>query len=345
MGTKQGGGREGGRQPQGRGGMEALAKDYADANQGGSPGSESESGESARASSGTSSDGTVDRRRRRRRQEARVASRGGDETRQSAGGRGGVGRARSGARALPEAADMLARDRGGLRKDAAVRGRLAGRVRTFPHVAGNFPTTVYVPIRLVAAQREVMNAAYAQLRAVVGPGLQPLAVGGGLSPGDFLEGGHISLSRTVPTRREQREALLGALSRELQGGTAAVGEPFSITFKGLEVFENDEGTRCFVAFPLSGGLQSVLQLISSVDEAFRALGLPEYYSDPRPHLTFAWAEGALAPALRSAAAAASRSPGGLAGGAGFRARAGSVRALVGAAAFTVWPHGPARVPD
>ena len=241
---------------------------------------------------------------------------------------------------------MLARDPGDLRKDAAIRGRLAGRVRNFPHVAGNFPTTVYVPVRLGPEQREALDAAYAQLRAALGPGLQPLAVGGGVSPGDFLEGGHISLSRTVPTRREQREALLGALSRKLQGGATAVGGPFSLTFKGLEVFENDEGTRCFVAFALSGGLRSVLHLISSVDEAFRELGLPEYYPEPRPHLSFAWAEGALAPALRRAAASASSTPGGSSAcGAGFRARAGSVRALVSAAAFAVWPHGPARVPE
>ena len=326
--------------------MEALAKDYADADRGVSSGSDSESGESPRVFSGTSSDGTVGRRRCRRRQDARGTSRGGgDGSRWSAGGREGVGHSWEGARALPAAADMLARDPGDLRKDTAIRGRLAGRVRNFPHVAGNFPTTVYVPVRLGPEQREVLDAAYAQLRAVVGPGLQPLAVGGGVSPGDILEGGHISLSRTVPTRREHREALLGALSRELQGGATAVGGPFSLTFKGLEVFENDEGTRCFVAFALSSGLRSVLQLISSVDEAFRALGLLEYYPDPRPHLSFAWAEGAMAPALRHAAASASPNPGGLAGGAGFRARAGSVRALIGAAAFTVWPHGPARVPE
>ena len=247
--------------------------------------------------------------------------------------------ARTGPRALPAAGDMFARDPGSLRTDAAVRGRLAGRVRSFPHVAGNFPTTVYVPIKLIPEQVDALEAVYERLRAAMGPCLQRLGAGGLAKGGDFFERGHISLSRTVPTRREQRDPLLERLAKELQVGPGAMEETFPLVFEGLEVFENDEGTRCFVAFPLSGEVQPVLQLVRSVDTAFRALELPEYYAEPRPHFSFAWAEGSHAPDLRRAAASASAALAPLS----LSARAGSVRALVGAAVFTVWPRGPSRV--
>ena len=310
--------------------MEALAEQYAGSD--GQGGSGSESGSESDAPGSPSC-----RQRRRRRGKGGLEKKSGSQ--ELGASRSGKTRARTGPRMLPAAGDMFTCDPGSLRTDAAVRGRLAGRVRSFPHVTGNFPTTVYIPIKLMPEQVDVLEAVYERLRAAMGPCLQWLGAGGLAKGGDFFERGHISLSRTVPTRREQRTPLLEGLAKELQGGPEAMEETLPLVFEGLEVFQNDEGTRCFVAFLLSREVQPVLRLIRSVDTAFRALELPEYYADPRPHFSFAWAEGSHAPDLRRATASVSAPSTPLS----LSARAGSVRAVVGAAAFTVWPRGPSRV--
>ncbi|XP_027104062.1 uncharacterized protein [Coffea arabica] len=98
---------------------------------------------------------------------------------------------------------------------------------------------------------------------------------------------HISLGRTVPIRVHQRDSVLTMLRQKLQ-----FRKMYWIDFAKWVVFVNDDFTRSFLSMEvIAGGLAEITKQIDAVNEVYRLHNLPEFYKDPRPHISVAWALG------------------------------------------------------
>ncbi|KAG0453965.1 hypothetical protein HPP92_025269 [Vanilla planifolia] len=73
-------------------------------------------------------------------------------------------------------------------------------------------------------------------------------------------------------------------------------------FNKWDTFVNDELTRSFLSLEVTGaGLNEISKQISVVDEIYRLHGLPEFYKNPRPHISLLWALGDESNLLKPAA--------------------------------------------
>jgi len=215
------------------------------------------------------------------------------------------------------------------RLDSRKRPRHKGP-RTFPYAEGNFVASVHIPLRLPPGARKELRALLARVQHA-GSELQGVELVGG-DEGFNTHTLHVSLSRTCALRRPQVEPLLEALREAWRG---ASGGGFPMSFSGLEVLANDSGARVFLGLALRQGRGHVLEFIRKTDAVFADHGLPAFYEDPRPHLSFAWAAGEAEAPLRAAAASIEELP-------EVSTHALAVECRVGHVAHRVWPMGPTR---
>ncbi len=153
-----------------------------------------------------------------------------------------------------------------------------GRIRSFPHVEGNYPGYIFIKAShaegLEATALELFNAA----RALLPPDRPLHAV-----PADEM---HISLSRTFALRRHQIEPLVALLAERLR----AVPR-FPAALRGGRIYANDERTRTFAGLRVCDGQERMRRLIAATDTALRAYRQPPYYSEADVHVSVAWAAG------------------------------------------------------
>ena len=163
-------------------------------------------------------------------------------------------------------------------RDGEVVADQYGRIRSFPHVEGNYPGYVFIKAShaegLEATALELFNAT----RALLPPDRPLHAV-----PADEM---HISLSRTFAVRRHQIEPLVAALAERLR----AVPR-FPAALCGGRIYANDERTRTFAGLRVCAGQERMRRLIAATDAALRAYRQPPYYSEADVHVSVAWAAG------------------------------------------------------
>ncbi|CAM6101406.1 unnamed protein product [Calypogeia fissa] len=187
-----------------------------------------------------------------------------------------------------------------------------GRIRSFPHVEGNYALHVYIPVTLPSyASNEVRQLIQRALKAY--PGLRVLEEDlAEPSVGDY--GGmevhsrsserlkldmeyHISLSRTVPIRIHHIESITSMLRRKFSSQNR-----YLAGFDSWEVFTNDEKTRTFLSLEITtAGLLEIQKQVTLVDDVFRLHNLPTFYKDPRPHISLAWALGEVSSSVQRVA--------------------------------------------
>lgn len=188
----------------------------------------------------------------------------------------------------------------------------AGRIRTFPHVPGNFAVHVYVELAVPPAAAPPL-AALLRRAAELLPGLRPVdGDAEGPVPPLVQPSYHVSLSRTVPVTLPQADPLLTALGNALHSL-----RPFQLSVEpDLEVYVNDERTRTFLALRAaarpavaalvaSGGGRAppndpLVAAISAVSDVFEEQDLPRFYEVPRLHASLAWLLGDEAAAVAAA---------------------------------------------
>ncbi|KAL5858966.1 hypothetical protein ACOSQ4_000262 [Xanthoceras sorbifolium] len=170
------------------------------------------------------------------------------------------------------------------------------RVRSFPHVEGNYAVHVYIPVFIPSAPKKEMTQFLKKVSAVA-PGLHVVDVDVPLnslykddSKLQQLALGrefHISLGRTVPIRVHQIDSIVPMLRQKLQSQRR-----YWIDFSTWEVFVNDDCTRTFLSIEvITGGLLEITKQIQVVNEVYKLHNLPEFYKDARPHISLAWALG------------------------------------------------------
>ncbi|XAR66086.1 hypothetical protein NMG60_11012163 [Bertholletia excelsa] len=188
----------------------------------------------------------------------------------------------------------------------------ASRFRSFPHVEGNYALHVYIPVRVPPAPRKELIQFLKKISSFV-PDLNavdvdiPLNV---LCTDDMkLEQVavgrefHISLGRTVPIRVHQIDSVVAMLRQKLQ-----FQKRYWIDFSEWEVFVNDDFTRSFLSIEvIKEGLPEIIKQIEAVNEVYKLHNLPEFYEDPRPHISVAWALGNISDLLKVAVQEVKRS--------------------------------------
>ncbi|KAJ8552857.1 hypothetical protein K7X08_020250 [Anisodus acutangulus] len=177
------------------------------------------------------------------------------------------------------------------------------RVRSFPHVEGNYALHVYIPVHIPSATRKELATFLKKVTALV-PTLHAVDVDVPLSSllkdEALLEKVvlgrefHISLGRTVPLRVHQINSMVSMLRQKLQ-----FQRRYLIDFNKWEIFVNDDSTRTFMSLEVvAGGLAQIRKQIQAVNEVYKLHNLPEFYKDPRPHISVAWALGDISDTLK-----------------------------------------------
>ncbi|KAH8932592.1 hypothetical protein BDL97_19G081300 [Sphagnum fallax] len=221
------------------------------------------------------------------------------------------------------------------------------RVRTFPHVEGNFSLHVFIPVALSTVVRSKL-VPYLRKAAELFPGLQSMEE-------DFVSPSprgislaneyHISLGHTVPIRIHQIDTIVSMLRNKFRGQ-----KQFWMEFGSWEVFINDEHTRSFLSLEIVAvGNPEIKKQVSLVDEVYKLHNLPAFYKNPRPHISLAWALGDVTEPLVAVAAELNRLMGnGEMGVVGVRAErkwlwsshASRVECKIGQKLFPIWTANP-----
>lgn len=177
------------------------------------------------------------------------------------------------------------------------------RIRSFPHVEGNYALHVFIPVHIPSTKRKLL-ANYVKKIASVIPDLYAVDVDIALNElckddqklEHILLGRefHISLGRTVPIQVHQIDSIVAMLRQKLQSQRG-----YWIEFNRWDVFVNDDLTRTFMSLEVTGeGLSEISKQIQIVDDIYRLHGLPEFYKDPRPHISLIWAQGDIRSVLK-----------------------------------------------
>ncbi|KAK7395630.1 hypothetical protein VNO78_16194 [Psophocarpus tetragonolobus] len=177
------------------------------------------------------------------------------------------------------------------------------RVRSFPHVDGNYALHVYIPINISSPSKKELTAFLKKVSSRE-PNLNVVDVDvplNSLCQNDekvkqvaLGREFHISLGRTVPIRVHQIDSVVSMLRQKLQ-----IQRQYQIDFNKWEVFVNDDHTRTFLSLEVvQGGLVEITKQIEVVNTIYRLHNLPEFYKDPRPHISLAWALGDITHSLK-----------------------------------------------
>ncbi|KAL2526918.1 hypothetical protein Adt_11972 [Abeliophyllum distichum] len=177
------------------------------------------------------------------------------------------------------------------------------RVRSFPHVEGNFSLHVYIPVSIPLVPRKELAQFLRRVPTLL-PGLHVVDIDIPLNNlvddvqkleqvvlgREF----HVSLGRTIPIRVHQRDSVVSMLRQRLHSQRR-----YWIDFNKWEIFVNDDRTRTFLSMEVTaGGLAEITKQIQAVNEVYRLHNLPEFYKDPRPHISIAWALGDISDSLK-----------------------------------------------
>ncbi|BFZ19167.1 hypothetical protein BsWGS_22205 [Bradybaena similaris] len=146
------------------------------------------------------------------------------------------------------------------------------RVRSFPHLEGNWATHVYIP---VVKTDQFVKFVEELLAMLMPPTFQ--------AQPDF----HVSLSRTVTIRYHWIELLVDSLREQFKSLTSCISD-----FTSVKLCTNDEKTRTFVVIELSPeDNREFKDYVRAVDKSFAEFKLPAYYENPSFHISVGWCLG------------------------------------------------------
>jgi U6 snRNA phosphodiesterase len=190
------------------------------------------------------------------------------------------------------------------RKEEEERQKHQGRKRTFPHVAGNWPTSVFIPLDLnlggnMSGISECIQSIRSRLlEEFKGRGF--IDAKGEKHVMQTIEDAdlHISISRTFALREHEFGLFLEHLRKSLRDLNAP---SFDIDFDEYEWYMSDDSSRSFVSLNVREGVDknAVCALIAAVDDALEVVGKPKFYEDPKPHVSISWCLGGVVESVKS----------------------------------------------
>ncbi|CAE7230382.1 Usb1 [Symbiodinium sp. CCMP2456] len=182
-----------------------------------------------------------------------------------------------------------------------------GRKRRVPHVEGNYPTLVFIPVTMTRAWRRTGDRCKALLSR-----LAPQADVLSTDP-EVGAGWHVSLAPLMMLRRQSIQPFEERLRKLAEGLSMPDGVQEDIWFnETLEVFSSAEGDRYFAGVSAVSTSQRWLRpLAAAVTSAARDLGVSvaTHSADLlQLHCSLAWTTSELRPALSAAGAEMQESP-------------------------------------
>lgn len=149
------------------------------------------------------------------------------------------------------------------------------KIRSFPHVRGNWPTFVYTKYSEENFQiLEVVN----KLKTILCS-----KIAGWQICDDF----HISLSRTVVLKYHWITTFNTSLQKALKNFAR-----FDLNFNSVNVYCNEENSRTFISFEVDVLSQEYLTAISkTIDTLLDDFKLPTFYKKPSFHMSVLWING------------------------------------------------------
>jgi hypothetical protein len=165
-----------------------------------------------------------------------------------------------------------------------------GRVRSFPHVVGNYPGFVYLPMSRIEGLEAAAVRATKIAAAVLNQNWK-LGCSRGNQPllhRITVQNLHLSLSRTFALRYAQIKPVVELLRKHLNACPC-----FDAAVSGVDLYSNDDKTRSFVGLSLSLGSTRMQTLTRAVNHALASFSLEPFYEEMRFHVSVAWFAGAL----------------------------------------------------
>ncbi|KAF5390669.1 hypothetical protein D9757_002740 [Collybiopsis confluens] len=153
-----------------------------------------------------------------------------------------------------------------------------GRIRSTPHVDGQWASHIYVPIRVEshsAIQKLLIDAL--ETAQKLEPALHPFETGQSFDL-------HVSLSKPIFLRAHQRQDLKQAVRTLAQKCRS-----FKLSLTTFSILTNDEKTRTFLALDVGSGHHQLKSLSDDLSPFLSNLRQNEYYADPQFHVSIAWA--------------------------------------------------------
>ncbi|KAG2115469.1 hypothetical protein DEU56DRAFT_748653 [Suillus clintonianus] len=169
-----------------------------------------------------------------------------------------------------------------------------GRVRATPHVEGQYAAYVYIPLvvhpktALYSLIDEVLDVTKEMVPAahVIGE-----SVSCSRNSDDAIVNSsrrarelHLSLTRPIFLRAHQREEFKQAIKI-----IASRQSPFQASFVSFSELTNDERTRAFLSLEVGAGHHELKNLLSALSPTLQFLRQRDFYSQPRFHVSIAWA--------------------------------------------------------
>jgi len=147
-----------------------------------------------------------------------------------------------------------------------------GRIRTKPHVDGQFAALVLVPLQLHASLQCLLSKILLDVQKKI-PEMQP-----------FVHSElHVSLSRTLYLREHQRDDLIKAAKAAADQITS-----FDASCIGFNMMHNDERTRTFLTMEIGAGHVELHALVNALHPTLSRLRQENYYSEPHFHASIGW---------------------------------------------------------
>ncbi|KAH6911440.1 U6 snRNA phosphodiesterase Usb1 [Coprinopsis sp. MPI-PUGE-AT-0042] len=155
-----------------------------------------------------------------------------------------------------------------------------GRLRSSPHVDGQFSAHVYLSVSLSRKSplHTLIQDVLRDAKAVV-PTLQDL-----VSLDANASELHVSLSRPVFLRAHQREEFKRSVR-----DAAKQSAPFDISFAAFSELTNDEKTRTFLTLEIGAGHHELKGLSDGLRPTIEGFRQKAYYETPRFHASIGWA--------------------------------------------------------
>nr|VZI50748.1 unnamed protein product [Spirometra erinaceieuropaei] len=151
-----------------------------------------------------------------------------------------------------------------------------GRVRSFPHIHGNWASCVFIPAP------EDMSAFFREIMDAVDPFLINCS-----SQFHSVEDPHLSLTKTWPILHHWIDGFARFVAT-----VASENARFSVQLSGPTFLTNEEKTRSFLALTIAPSDRGPLHsLVSRLDEQVIALRGEKYYQDPLFHFSIGWCVG------------------------------------------------------
>lgn len=150
----------------------------------------------------------------------------------------------------------------------------SGRIRSFPHVRGNWASFVYIQYTGEENFLNLINKLQTQLSDIDEPCFKC---------DDF----HISLSKTIVLQYH----LITSFTSSLQTILSNTGS-FKLLFDTVKIYCNEENTRTFIALEVDHSSNKyLLNITDKIDNILKEYKLPTFYENPSFHMSILWING------------------------------------------------------